>query len=173
MLICSAMLWSSCGAQKALWIEVKENDGQKTIAVTEGIARKLLDTKEMNVNFSKKGKEDLVTREMLRDVLDGRKRSVTAHGDHGSEVTVSLKSISIPGEKSGNDRLVLETYKSGNRTFHIALPELEIETADDKGEVSMHGDFDWKEWLPFLAKEGGGVYFKDHDDDTEIWLYVE
>ena len=173
MLICSGMLWSSCRAERALWIEVKENGGQKTIAVTEGIARKLLDTKEMNVNFSKKGKKELVTREMLQAVLDGRQQSISAHDDQGSDVTISMKPLNVPGEKNGKNRLVFETYKAGKQTFHIALPELEMSMADENGEASVNVDLDWKAWLPFLAKAGGAVLIKDHDDDTEVWLYVE
>jgi hypothetical protein len=173
VLLCLAMLWSSCRTEKALWIEVKENGALKTIAVTEGIARRLLDTKVLNVSFTKKKKDELVTREMLRAVLDGRERSITAHDENGSEVTVSLRSVRVPGESSGNNRLVLETYKSGKQTFRIALPEFKMELADEKSEASVHIDFDWKSWLPFLAKAGGGVYFNDHDDDTEVWLYVE
>lgn len=173
LLVCSGILWSSCRAERGLWIEVKENGTQKTIAVTEAIARKLLDTKETKVRFTEKGKQELVTREILQGVLDGRERSRTVHDDHGSEITLSMKPLSIPGERSGNNRLVLKTYKSGKQTFRIALPELNIDLADDESKVSVHADVDWKEWLPFLAKAGGAVYFKDHDDDTEVWIYVE
>lgn len=172
LLLCSAMLLISCRTEKALWIELKGNGGLKTIAVTEGIARKLLNTK-MNVNFTKRENDEIITREMLRAVLDGRQQSITAHGDHGNEVTLSMKPISLPGENSGNNRLVLETYKAGEQTFRITLPEFEIEAAGDTAELSVQGDFDWKEWLPFLAKEGGGVFFKDHSGDTEVWVYVE
>jgi hypothetical protein len=151
---------------------VKEDNGRKTIAVTEAIARKLLDTKETKVGFSKKAKQDLVTREMLQSVLDGRERSITAHDEHGSEVTVSMKPLNIPGGKGNNSRLVLETYKSGKQTFRIALPELDIELAGED-RISVSANLDWKSWLPFLAKAGGAVYLKDHNDDTEVWLYVE
>ncbi len=173
ILICSALLLSSCSAQQALWIEVKGDGEHKTIAVTEGIARRLLDSKDMHVNFSRHEKNDLVTREQLRAVLDRRERSITAHGDHGKEVTTSMKSINTPGKNNDKNRLVLEVYKKGKQTFRIALPELEIKSADEKNELSIDVDLDWKEWLPFLAKEGGAVFIKDHDDDTEVWVYVE
>ena len=173
MLFCSAMLWSSCRAEQALWIEVKGNGEHKTIAVTEGIARRLLDSKDMHVNFSKHDNDDLITREQLRAVLDRREQSITAHGDHGKEVTMSMKSINTPGKNNDKNRLVLEVYKKGKQTFRIALPEIEIKTADEENELSIDVDLDWKEWLPFLAKEGGAVFIKDHDDETEVWVYVE
>jgi hypothetical protein len=173
LLLFSAVLWSSCRTEKALWIEVKENGERKTIAVTEGIARKLLESTNMNVSFTEKEDDELITREMLRAVLDGREPSITRHGDDGKMVTLSMKPVSLPGKNSGNDRLVLETYKSCEQTFRIALPELEISLGDDESEISVHANFDWKSWLPFLAKAGGGVYFKDHGEQTEVWLYVE
>jgi len=171
---CSAMVFGQCRAEKALWIEVIE-DGKRTttIAMTEGIATKLLETKEMKVNFTEKGKHDLITREMLRSVLNGEKRSVTTHDENGSEAVVSLKSLSIPGERSGNNRLVLETYKSGSRTFRMVLPELEFEQAGDKGDEYVKVNFSWKALLPFLEDVGGAVYISDQDDDTEVWVYVE
>jgi len=171
---CFAMVFAQCRAEKALWIEVKEDGkGTATIAMTEGIARKLLETKEMKVNFTGKGSHDLITRDMLRSVLYGDKRSVTAHDENGSEAIVSLKSLSIPGETSGNDRLVLETYKSGNRTFRMVLPELKFEQADDKGDEYVKVNFSWKALVPFLEEVGGAVYINDEDDDTEVWIYVE
>lgn len=173
MAFCSAMFFA-CRTEKALWIEVKE-DGKRTttIAMTEGIARKLLETEEMNVNFTEKGRHDLITRDMLRSVLNGEKRSVIARDENGSEAVVSLKSLNIPGERSGNNRLVLETYKSGNQTFRMVLPELEFEQADDKGDEHVKVNFSWKALLPFLEEVGGAVYINDQDEDTEVWVYVE
>jgi hypothetical protein len=171
---CSTMFFAQCRAEKALWIEVKE-DGKRTatIAMTEGIARKFLETKEMNVNFTEKGRHDLITRDMLHSVLNGQKRSVTAHDENGSEAVVSLKSLTIPGERSGNNHLVLETYKSGNRTFRMVLPELEFEQAGDKGDEYVKVNFSWKALLPFLEDVGGAVYINDQDDDTEVWIFVD
>ncbi len=174
MLLCSGLFWASCRAEKALWIELKENGRRTTtIAMTEGIARQLLDTKEMSVSFSEKGKQELITRDMLQAVLDGRQPSMTARNGHGSEATVYLKSLNSPGERRGNNRLVLETYKSGKQTFRIVLPEIEMEQTDEKGDEFVKINFGWKALLPFLAKVGGAVYIKDHDDDTEVWIYVE
>lgn len=173
LLLCSGLLWASCASEKAVWVEVRENGGQKTtIAVTEGIARQLLETTEMNVNFSSKGNGDLVTREMLQAVMDGRERSLSATDGHGSEATVSMKQLRTPGRR-GSDRLVLETYKAGRRTFRIALPEFEMEQEDQKSLESVKVDFGWKALLPFLAKTGGAIYINDQNDDTEVWVYVE
>lgn len=173
LLLCSGLIWTSCRSEKALWIEIRENGSRTIIAMTEGIAKQLLDKKEMNVNFSEGEKSQLVTRDMLQAVLDGRQSSMTSRNEEGDEATVSLKSLSVPGERAGNDRLVLETYKSGKQTFRIALPELEMERADEKGDESAKVNFGWKALLPFLAKVGGAVYINDQSDDTEMWLYVE
>jgi hypothetical protein len=173
LVFCSALLWSSCRTEKALWIEVNEHGSRKTIAVTEGIARRFLDAMETKVRFTTKSKSELLTREMVRDVLDGRTRSATTRDEHGTEVTISMKPLGIPGDSRENNRLVLDIYSSGERTFHLALPELDIELADKERQISLRADIDWKSWLPFLAKAGGAVYIKDHDEDTEVWLHVE
>lgn len=172
LLICSAFLWSSCRTERALWIDVRESGGRTTIAVTEGIARRLLDASEGKLSFTKK-KNELLTRQMLRDVLDGRERAVTARDERGTEITVSTKPLSIPGQDRGKNRLVLDIYKSGEQTFHLTLPDLAIELGDEEKKISLHADVDWKSWLPFLAKAGGAVYIKNYDEDTELWVYVE
>ncbi len=163
----------SCATQKALWIDVRENHGQTSIAVTEAMARKLLDTKEPHINFLKEDNDGLITREKLQAVLDGRERSITTRGKEGSVVTMSMKPLNIPGGKGGNNRLVLETYKAGEQKFRIVLPELDISLGDEESKVSVQANLDWKSWIPFLAKEGGAVYLKDYKDDTEVWVYVE
>lgn len=173
LVFCSALLWSSCRTEKALWIEVNEHGSRKTIAVTEGIARRFLDAMETKVRFTTKSRSELLTRAMVRDVLDGRTRSATTRDEHGTDVTISMKPLPIPGDSRENNRLVLDIYSSGERTFHLALPELDIELADKERQISLRADIDWKSWLPFLAKAGGAVYIKDHDEDTEVWLYVE
>lgn len=174
LLLCSALCWASCRSEKALWIELRRDGVQTTtIAMTEGIARLLLDNKKMNINFSEGEKARLVTRDMLRAVLDGSQAAMTSQDENGEEATVSMKSLSVPGTRDGNDRLVLETYKSGKQTFRISLPELEMERADEKTDESVKVNFGWKALLPFLAKVGGAVYINDHDDGTEVWLYVE
>lgn len=167
-----SILLTSCATQGALWIDVKEDGKHTSIAVTEAIARKLLDTESAEISFSKQDAGAPVTREMLQAVLDGRERSITTHGKRASVVPMSMKPLSHPGGKGDNSRLVLETYKAGERELRISLPELDI-ALSGKDKVSVSANLDWKSWLPFLAKEGGAVYLKDYDDDTEVWVYVE
>ena len=172
-LLCFGFIGASCGSERALWIEIKEN-GEKgtTIAMTEGIARQLLETNEAELAFTRTNNDGPVTREMLQAVLDGRERSLTAHGAHGSEAVVYAKPLRTPGH-TGQGRLVLETYKSDKQVFRIALPDLDIEQADQKTDEFVKVSLGWKTLLPFLAKTGGAVYIKDASDDTEVWIYVE
>ena len=176
LFICSSVLPASSPWEKALWIEVKEEGGHKTtIAMTEPIARQLLESDEMNINFEKKGEKDLITREMLRSVLDGREESVEAQDGDRSQAKLYMADLKVPGHKGGKGRLVLETYKSGSRTLRITLPEIEIEASheEDGGTESLELSIGWKALLPFLAKEGGAIYIDTDKDDTEVWLYVE
>lgn len=145
------------------------------IAVTEAIARMVLDSKDTKVNFSGKGKKDLISKKMLRAVLDGREESVTAKDpEHDQEVKLYLKDLDVPGKERGKDRLVLTTYKEGKKTFSITLPDIEVESkADDESDDLVTRSFGWKAIMPFLAKTGGALYVKDYKDDTEVWLYVE
>ncbi len=159
--------------EKALWIEVKkEGDQRITIAMTEPIARQLLHSDEPSLDLTKKGGKDIITREMLRSVLDGREESVEARDEDGSEVKLYMADLTVPGRKGGKEKLVLETYKSGSRTFRISLPEIEIESGENGGIENIGTSIGWKRLLPFLAKEGGAVYLH-LEKDTEIWLYVE
>jgi hypothetical protein len=174
LLFCSTLLWSSCRSEKALWIELREHGVRTTtIAMTEGIARQLLDTKNMKVNFTEEEKAQLVTRDMLQAVLIGSQASMKSQDEEGDEAIVSMKSLSVPRERGGNDRLVLETYKSGKQTFRLALSELEMEQADAKTDESVKVNFGWRALLPFLARVGGAVYIRNEEDGTEVWLYVE
>ncbi len=161
----------SCSGQRALWIDVRDKDEHKTIAVTEAIARKAIEV--ANVEFAGRNNRDLVTREVLLSVLDGRERTRTARDAVGNEAVVYMKRLDTPGKNGGNNNLVLETYKSGRQTFRFALPNLDMSFDGESNSVSVSGKLDWKSWLPFLAKEGGAVYLKDHSDETEIWLYVD
>jgi hypothetical protein len=176
LFICSCVMVASQPREKALWIEVRgKGDHRTTIAMTEGIARQLLESDEANVHFAKKGKRDLVTREMLRSVLEGREESVEVRNEDGSEAKLYMADLKVPGNKGGKGKLVLETYKSGSRTFRIALPEIEIEASDeaDGGTGSIETSIGWKALLPFLAKEGGAIYINTDKEETEVWLYVE
>jgi len=176
LFICFSVLPASLPREKALWIEVKDKgDHKTTIAMTEFIARQLLESDENKVHLAKKGKKDLITREMLRSVLDGREESVGAQDEDGSEVNLFMADLKVPGQKGEKGKLVLETYKSGSRTFRIALPEIEIEASDEQtgGTGSIETSIGWKGLLPFLAKEGGAIYVNTDKDETEVWLYVE
>jgi hypothetical protein len=176
LFICSGALPASSSGEKALWIEVKDKaDHRTTIAMTEPIARQLLESDETKVHFAKKGKKDLITRDMLKSVLDGREESVEARDEDGSEAKLYMADLKVPGHRGGNGKLVFETYKSGSRTFRIALPEIELEASDEEngGTGRIETSIGWKALLPFLAKEGGAIYLNTEKDDTEVWLYVE
>ena len=176
LFICSSVLTGCPTRERALWIEVKDKGDHKTsIAITEPIARLLLESDEKKVHLTKEGEKDPFTREMLRSVLDGREESVEAQDGDGSQVKLYMADLKVPGRKDGKGRLVLETYKSGSRTFRITLPEIEIEASDeeDGGSESLELSIGWRALLPFLAKEGGAIYIDTDKDDTEVWLYVE
>ena len=163
-------------SEKALWIETKEDGKMKTtLAITENIARMVVESKDTKVNFSGKGKKDLITKKMVRALLDGDEESITAKDpDHDQDVTMYMKDLDVPGNESGNSRLVLETYKAGKKTFSIALPDIEVESkVDDDSDDLVTRSFGWKALLPFLAKSGGALYIKDYKDDSEVWLYVD
>ena len=162
--------------EKALWIEIRERgDRKSTIAVTEQVARHLLDSDDLRGHFSGKSGKDLITREMIMSVLEGREESAEARDDNGSEAKIYMKDLRVPGRGGARDKLILEIFKSGSRTFRIALPEIEIEASDrndgDTGDIQT--TFGWKALMPFLSKDGGGVYIKSEKDDSEIWIYTE
>jgi hypothetical protein len=163
--------------EKALWAEIREHGKLKTtIAVTEGIARQLIKSKNAKVNFSGKGKRDIVTKEMIRSVLDGKEKSVMAQDEeHNQEIKLFMNNLDVPGRAGGNERLVLETYKAGKKKFSIGLPDVEVEESNDseESEDMVKMSFGWKGVLPFLAKSGGALYVHEHKEDTEVWIYVE
>jgi len=176
LFICASLMYSSPHGEKALWIEVKEKGEHKTtIAVTEAIARQILESDENDAPFAKNGKSEFITKEMLRSVLDGREESVVAKDEDGSEAKLFMADLSVPERREGTAKLVLETFKSGSRTFRLALPEIEMEATDAEnggtGIIDMR--LGWKGLLPFLAKEGGAIYINTAKDDTEVWLYVD
>lgn len=179
LFICSGLLYALPHGERALWIEVKENGEPKTtIAVTEAIAREFLESDAKETPFGKKGKngkDELITKEMVRSVLDGTEESVEARDDNGSEAKLYMSDLNIPDHRRGTDKLVLETYKSGTRTFRLALPGIEMESADGEngGTDVIDMRIGWKGLLPFLAKEGGAIYISTAKDDTEVWLYVD
>jgi len=162
-------------SEKALWIETREHGHLKTmLAVTEPIARMVAESKETTVTFSPDS-NDLVTKQMILDVLDGRERSMTRKdAELDQEVTMYLKDLEVPGREEGRSTLVLQTYKEGKKTFSITLPDIEVESKSDDGSGNLiTRSFGWKALLPFLAKKGGALYVKDVKDDSEVWLFVE
>jgi hypothetical protein len=176
ILFCTGLLLASGGrSQKALWIELRDQGYRRTtIAFTEEIARALVETEEMNVNFHKEGKKDLITREMLRDVLDGTEESVTVRDpEDGSEAELFMKDLEYPAKAGSADHLVLETYKAGRKDLRIVLPELEISAAGENDGEFAQITLGWKGFLPFLTKEGGALYIYDHHDNTEVYVFVE
>lgn len=162
-------------SERALWIEFQEEGKHTTtIAITEGIARELLDSKDHGFHFSNRDKKELLTREMLLAVLDGDKDVVEVHdSDNGTSARAYMRNLKSPGTGSGKDRLILETYKSGNRNFRIALPDIEVEKEGIEDGELVKTSFGWKGLLPFLAKSGGAVYIDNREDDTEVWIYVD
>jgi hypothetical protein len=174
LFFCTSALYASSPRENALWIEVKEKGTHKTtIAMTEPIARLLLESDDSNVHFTKEGKKDIITREMLKSVLDGREESLEVRDEDGSEAKLFMADLKIPGHKGEGGKLVLETYKSGSRTLRISLPEIEIEASDEEDCGFIQTSIGWKGLLPFLAKEGGAIYLSNEKDDIEVWLYVE
>jgi len=176
LFICAGVLAASPPHEKALWIEVSEKGCHKaTVAVTEFAARQLLECEDLGYHFSKNGVNDLITQEMLRQVLDGDEECVEARDEDGSEVKLYMADLDVPGRHGENGKLILETYKSGSRTFRLALPEIEIEAsnAEDEGSGSIGLNIGWRGLLPFLAKEGGAIYLVSDEDQTEVWVYVE
>jgi hypothetical protein len=163
-------------SEPALWIKISEHGKVKTtIAVTEPIARMIAESDKQNVHFHAGNKErDLITRQMLESVLDGRESSVTAKdAENDTEAEVYMKRLKVPGSQKDNNHLIMETFKDGEQSFRMKLGEFSFESKDDEtGDVSETG-FSWKSLLPFLSKTGGGIYIHDHTDDSEIWVYVE
>ena len=176
LLVVSGALPAAEGhSEKALWIEFKdEGKHTTTIAMTEGIARELLSAKHDGVHFSDKDRNELLTREMLLAVLDGKKDVVEVQDDDNStSARAYLRDLKSPARGSGNDRLIIETYKSGTRNFRIALPDIEVGQGSSDDEELVKSSFGWKGLLPFLAKSGGAVYIDNQKDDTEVWIYVD
>ena len=175
LLLSAYALASTQRSQKALWIELKEKGGRtSTIAMTENIARQLLESDDTNLHFSNKRERDLITKEMLRAVLDGRQETAEVADDgNGSRAKLYMADLHVPSTKGGGDRLVVETYKAGEKTFRIALPSVEIQDAEEGTGNEIETCIGWKSLLPFLSHGGGALYVKDEDHDSEVWIYVD
>jgi hypothetical protein len=167
----AGLLFAAQPKERALWCEIKKQNGEKTtIAVTENIARGLLESDDTKFHFADKD-DDVITREMLREVLDGEKDVVKAKDKDGSAVKIYMSDLKVPGHREG--KLVLETYKHGNRTFRMALPEIEIGAADEDDNESADVSFGWRALLPSLAEEGGALYINNEEEETEVWIYLD
>ena len=169
------LLAGSTHSEKALWIRIREHGQLKTtIAVTEPIARLIAEADKEHVHFSTHNDHDLVTRQMMKDVLNGKKSSVKEiDAEDSTEAELFMKNLDVPGTKGDKTKLILETYKDGKRTFRIKLGEFEFESTDEESGKPSKTDFSWKSLLPFLSKTGGAVYILDHKDNSEVWLFVE
>lgn len=174
-----ACLFIACSAAQAgssraaLWIELKNEHGElTTIAVTRGIAVAMLEAdKDGSMHLNKHGDSELITKQMLRDVLDGTRETVHATDpDNGSEVTLYMKDIDPPGHAGTAGSVVLETYKNGERTFRMKLGEMEFEAGGKDDNTVTIG---WKGLLPFLSRVGGAVYVNNDRDGSEVWLFMD
>jgi hypothetical protein len=173
---CTTTLFGSTSSRKALWIEVREKgDHKTTVAVTEEVARELLDSRHSNCRIRMDGDHGLITRAMLKAVLDGEQDILEARDEHGEMIKLYMADLDAPAHRGDSGKLILETFKSGSRTLRMVLPEVEIEASDgeDGGSESVELHLGWKGLLPFLAKEGGAIYVSSEEDDTEVWVYVQ
>jgi hypothetical protein len=171
LIACSAVQAGS--SRPALWIEVKNENGEfTTIAVTREIAVALLEAdKDGSMHLNKHGHSELITKQMLRDVLDGTRETVRATDpDNGSEVTLYMKDIDPPRHAGTEGSVVLETYKNGERTFRMKLGEMEFESGGRDDNTVTIG---WKGLLPFLGRVGGAVYVNNDRDSSEVWLFMD
>jgi hypothetical protein len=170
----SAGTWTTGRAERALWIEFTDKDGKSgVVAVTEELARKVLDNEEIKLNFSEHAKKELITRRMVSNILDGRQERITVSEDDGSEATLSMRQLKIPSSRHGNGKIVLETYYDGERSFRMAIPDIEIESAEEKGDEAVNIQFGWRALLPFFAETDGAIYIQNSDSNSEIWIYLD
>lgn len=174
--VCSALVSASSPGENALWIEVREKGDQRTvIAMTELVARLLLESDRPGGHFMKDGEKGLLTREMLKAVLDGDEESIEMEDEDGSDVRLYMDDLDVPDGDEGTGKLVIETYKSGSRTFRMALPEIEVEVSNEEqdGIGSLQVNIGWKGLLPLLRKKGGALYVLTDDGETEVWVYFD
>ncbi len=164
------------GGTRALWIEInKESKGKTTIAVTEDVVRALLESNNDEWHFKKeKGrKEDLITRQMVLDVLNGDKESVKVRDDdEGETAHLYMDDLDVPRHTTNGNHVVLETFKDGKKTFRMSLGDFNIEKTDDDGNGESFF-LNWQKLLPFVKHDGGAVYINTEQDDTVVWLFME
>ena len=160
-------------SKDVLWIELKSHDeGRTKIAVTTEIAEAFLNAdKEGSVHINAHNHKDLITKEMIRDVLEGRRDEVLAEDpDNGSTARLYLGDLRLPRHEGSRGSIVMETYKNGSRTFRMKLGEFEI-SEGDKDDNNV--EFSWKRLLPFLTKTGGALYINNEREDTEVWVFMD
>ena len=170
-----AALGAGAKSEEVLWIEVREDGALKaSIGVSVALAKHLLED-DKNADDDPIDR-DLITREMIDDVLSGRKKSVESKdpstGKFARLWVGTLEVEAAEGDDEGD--LVIEVFKKGKRSFSLRLPagrESE-EREDDESDITRM-TFGWDSLVPFMAETKGVVYVKDHDDDTEFWMYVD
>ena len=160
---------------KAVWIEVDKGDhGKTTIAVTEDVVRAFLKSDGDDIHFNKgKGKKDLITRQMIQDLIDGNRESIEVQDDEDGETAhLYIADLEIPRHDKKVDHVVLETYKHGTRNFRISLGDLEIDNSDD-GDDDGSFLMNWRKCLPFLKNSGAALYINNEQEETTVWLYLD
>jgi len=158
--------------ERVLWIETREEGTPKaTIAVSINLAKHLLEESDDSPID-----RDLITRQMIEDVLSGREESVeTTDPETGQSARMWLGLLEVKS-RTGDDAgdLVVEVFKKGKRSFTLRLPYAEDPDAreDDDPDIDRM-TFGWNSLMPFMAETKGVVYVISHDDDTEFWMYVD
>ena len=170
LLLCCCLLPAAGASQRhtetALWVEMKRNgEPDITIALTRKIALRFAD-----LYGEKKARNGFITKEMIQSVLAGREDSVRTHNrERDIDALLYLRELVVPeGNKEGKGQLVAEIHKSGRKDVRMYVPESELEKDTQSGEFAR-----WKQFFPFLKKEGGVVYMYTPRHHTEVWLYID
>lgn len=175
LLVVPASLEAYSKKEKVLWMKIREEGQVKaSIAISVTLAKHLLD--EERKSDGDPIDRDLITREMIDDVLSGRKESVESMdpktGKSARLWIGSLEIESAEGDDEGD--LVIEVFKKGKRSFTLRLPFAEDPEERDEDDPDItRMTFGWNSLMPFMAAAKGVIYVKDHDDETEFWMYVD
>lgn len=174
MVVMIASLEAFSKKEKVLWMKIGEDGEVKaSIAISVTLARHLLD--EDRDSHEDPIDRDLITREMIDDVLSGRKESVeSTDRETGKSARLWIGSLEIESaEEDDEGDLVIEVFKKGKRSFTMRLPYAEESRERDEDDPDItRMTFGWNSLMPFMAESRGVIYVKDHDDDTEFWMYV-
>lgn len=160
---------------RAIWIEVqKPGEGKTTIAVTENVVRALLesDSDDLNFHAAKGKKNELITRKMMQDLLDGERATIDVEDEDGETAHLYTSDLEVPHHKGGDNNVVFETYKDGKRTFRMSIGDFDIEQSDEDGD-SAGFSLNWRKCLPFLKDGGSAIYIQNEKEETTIWLYMD